>query len=75
MVLGRVFHYALDAVLISTVVAGVRRSSGFAPDTNAISEPTLRSTAERFLGIGETIFDMIQGSAVNSDYFKREARR
>lgn len=29
MVLGRLFHYAIDAVLVSTVVAGVRRSSGF----------------------------------------------
>jgi hypothetical protein len=29
MVLGRVVHYAVDAVLLSTVVAGVRRSSGF----------------------------------------------
>lgn len=28
MVLGRLFHYAVDAVLLSTVVAGVRRSSG-----------------------------------------------
>lgn len=30
MVLGRVAHYAVDAVLISTVIAGVKRSSGFA---------------------------------------------
>jgi len=29
MVIGRIVHYALDAVLLSTVVAGVRRSSGF----------------------------------------------
>jgi hypothetical protein len=29
MALGRLAHYAFDAVLISTVLAGVRRSSGF----------------------------------------------
>jgi hypothetical protein len=29
MVLGRLVHYAVDAVLLSTVVAGVRRSSGY----------------------------------------------
>lgn len=29
MVLGRLVHYTVDAVLLSTVVAGVRRSSGF----------------------------------------------
>ncbi|KAH9949900.1 DUF1748-domain-containing protein [Amylocystis lapponica] len=73
--IGRVFHYAVDAVLVSTVVAGVRRSSGFTPETTVITDPTLRSVAERYLGIGETIFDMIQGTAVNSQYFKRDAKR
>jgi hypothetical protein len=29
MVLGRLMHYGVDAVLLSTVLAGVRRSSGF----------------------------------------------
>ena len=29
MVLGKLVHYAFDAVLLSTVIAGVRRSSGF----------------------------------------------
>jgi len=29
MVLGRLAHYTFDVVLLSTVVAGVRRSSGF----------------------------------------------
>ncbi|KAL0954736.1 hypothetical protein HGRIS_003690 [Hohenbuehelia grisea] len=73
MVLGRVVHYAVDAVLLSTVIAGVRRSSGFAPDANLISDPSFRSVAERFLGVGETVFDMIQGTAVNSSYFRRDS--
>ena len=30
MVLGRLIHYAADAVLVSTVLAGIKRSSGFA---------------------------------------------
>jgi len=71
MVLGRLVHYTVDAVLLSTVVAGVRRSSGFSPDATAIPDPTLRSIAEKFLGVGETVFDMIQATAVNSSYFKR----
>ena len=29
MVLGRLAHYAIDAILLSTVVAGVKRSTGF----------------------------------------------
>ncbi|KAJ3480556.1 hypothetical protein NLI96_g8265 [Meripilus lineatus] len=71
MALGRLFHYAVDAVLVSTVLAGVRRSSGFTPQTTGISDPTARSVVEKYLGIGESIFDMIQGTAVNSQYFRR----
>jgi len=75
MVVARVFHYAVDAVLLSTVIAGVRRSSGFTPDAMAITDPTIRSVAERFLGIGESIFDMVQTTAVNSTYFRKDSRR
>jgi len=75
MVFGRIVHYTVDAVLLSTVVAGVRRSSGFTPETSAISDPTIRSLADRFLGVGESVFEMVQGTAVNSAYFKRDTRR
>jgi len=93
MVLGRIVHYAVDAVLVSTVIAGVRRSSGFSyvgvfplprcmrlsislcsPDIPLLSDSTFRSVADRFLGVGETVFDVIQASVVNSNYFKREGR-
>lgn len=44
-------------------------------ETEKITEPSLRSVADRYLGFGETVFDMIQGTVVNSDYFKRDSRR
>ncbi|KAF9267659.1 DUF1748-domain-containing protein [Marasmius fiardii PR-910] len=72
MALGRLFHYAFDAAMVSTVLAGVRRSSGFTPDASKIEQPAIRSAAETFLSIGESVFDMIQGTAVNSQYFKRD---
>jgi len=75
MSLGRLFHYAVDAVFVSTVLAGVRRSSGLRPDTTQVPEGTVRSVADTYLGIGETIFDMIQNTAVNSEYFKRDSKR
>ncbi|ETW83190.1 hypothetical protein HETIRDRAFT_316666 [Heterobasidion irregulare TC 32-1] len=74
MVLGRLLHYGVDAVLLSTVVAGIRRSSGFTPQTESIADPTIRSVAERYLGIGETIFDVVQATVVNSQYFKRDGQ-
>jgi hypothetical protein len=74
MVLGRLAHYAFDAILLSTVAAGVKRTTGFVPDTESISNPTIRSFTERYLGLGETVFDAIQGTAVTSPYFKRSER-
>ncbi|KAJ7284830.1 hypothetical protein C8J57DRAFT_1497722 [Mycena rebaudengoi] len=74
MSLGRLFHYTFDAILLSTVAAGVRRSSGFTPDASAVPEGAMRSIAERYLGVGESIFDMIQATAVNSSYFKRDTK-
>lgn len=90
--LGRLVHYTFDAVLLSTVVAGVRRSSGFEfvwffddsntsnlnspvrPQTALIPEATVRSVAESFLGVGETIFDIVQATAVNSSYWRRSPK-
>ncbi|KAI0760957.1 hypothetical protein BD413DRAFT_593222 [Trametes elegans] len=73
--IGKLVHYTLDAALLSTVLAGVRRSSGFTVETEKISDSTLRGVADKYLGFGESIFDMIQGTVVNSDYFKRDSRR
>ncbi|KAI1797086.1 hypothetical protein LXA43DRAFT_878543 [Ganoderma leucocontextum] len=73
--IGRLAHYAFDAALVSTLLAGVRRSSGFTLETEKVSDPTMRSLAEKYLGFGETIFDMVQGTAVTSQYFKRDPRR
>jgi hypothetical protein len=74
MVLGKLAHYAFDALLISTVVAGVKRTTGFVPNTESISNPTIRSFTEGYLGFGETVFDAIQGTVVTSPYFKRHER-
>jgi len=72
MVLGKAVHYAVDAVLLSTVLAGVRRSSGFTINSDTITEPTVRGVANSFLGVGETLFDMVQATAVNSAWFKKD---
>jgi len=71
---GRLIHLSVDAVLVSTVIAGLRRSSGFSPATPLIPDPTLRSVVDSYLGVGETVFDMVQATAVNSRYFHRGSR-
>ncbi|KAH8980879.1 hypothetical protein EDB92DRAFT_1765783, partial [Lactarius akahatsu] len=70
MVLGRLAHYAFDAILLSTVAAGVKRTTGFAPDIESISNPTMRSFTQSYLGFGETVFDAIQGNGSNQSLFQ-----
>ncbi|KAK1927062.1 hypothetical protein DB88DRAFT_476554 [Papiliotrema laurentii] len=71
MVLGRLAHYAFDALAISTVLAGVKKSTGFAPDTEQIPDSSLRSLANSYFGAGETIFNIVAGQSVTSSYFKK----
>ena len=44
----------------------------YRPNTQTIGDDTLSSVADSYLKIGETVFDMIQGTAVNSQYLKRD---
>ena len=46
----------------------------YSPATNNIADDNIRSATEKYLGIGESIFDMLQGTAVTSSYFKRDQR-
>ena len=43
------------------------------PDAAQIPEGTLRSVTQSFLGVGETVFDSLQATAVTSGYFKRSS--
>ncbi|KAI5479927.1 hypothetical protein MNV49_002217 [Pseudohyphozyma bogoriensis] len=57
MVLGRLTHYAVDVVLVSTILAGVKRSSGFQVSTTSIPEGLARQAADTVLNVGESVFD------------------
>jgi Fungal protein of unknown function (DUF1748) len=49
--------------------------SPFSLDTESfISNPTVRSLTEQYLGFGETVFNTLQGAVVTSPYFKRSER-
>ena len=43
------------------------------PDTTAITEPTVRSVVDGFLGVGDSVFAMSQSVIVNSPYFKKSS--
>jgi Fungal protein of unknown function (DUF1748) len=71
MVLGRLTHYAFDALLLSSVVAGVKRSTGLQPDLSQIQDASAKSILEKYFGIGEFVFDSTVAAAGASRYFVR----
>ncbi|GAA6062861.1 hypothetical protein JCM10212_006114 [Sporobolomyces blumeae] len=74
MVLGRLVHYTFDIVLISTVLAGMKRQTGFQFSTASVPEGPARQTANTFLGLGERVFDTAAGLSYTSSWFEREDR-
>ncbi|CAD6573036.1 MAG: hypothetical protein ASARMPRED_005844 [Alectoria sarmentosa] len=74
MVLGRLTHYAFDAVLISAFLAGVKRSTGLTPrfESDKISESKeLKKWVDNYLGVGEWVMDQSVAILGSSGYFER----
>lgn len=43
----------------------------FSPATDLIPDSSIKSITDSYLGAGTTIFDIVSGQAVTSQYFKR----
>ncbi|KAK4177789.1 hypothetical protein QBC36DRAFT_345168 [Triangularia setosa] len=72
--LGRLSHYAFDAVLISTILAGMKRSTGLTFQVDQIGEQEsdpFRKFMNRYLGVGEWVMDQSVAIAGSSKWFKR----
>ncbi|CAG5179393.1 uncharacterized protein ALTATR162_LOCUS9218 [Alternaria atra] len=86
--LGKVAHYAFDAVLISAFLAGVRRSTGLTPYDYKIGakakpspsvkpdtfgeNPSAQKWFESYLWVGETVMDSSVAFFGSSSYFERK---
>ncbi|WFD45184.1 hypothetical protein MPSI1_003862 [Malassezia psittaci] len=68
--LGRLVRYGADAVMISTVLAGVKHASGLSPDLERISEPNVRGFIRQYLNLGDYVFNSGVAFAQSSDYFR-----
>ncbi|GAA5964976.1 hypothetical protein JCM8115_007104 [Rhodotorula mucilaginosa] len=75
MVLGRLVHYTLDVVLVSTVLAGVKRHTGFQVNTTAMPEGPVRNTADSLLFAGDRVFDIVAATSFSSSWFEKEPRK
>ncbi|KAF9120848.1 hypothetical protein BGW39_011044 [Mortierella sp. 14UC] len=69
---GKLFHYAADAILISAVLAGIKRSTGLTVASNKIESKDVRSAVDKYLSIGEWIMDQGILFMTASKYFERK---
>ncbi|KAI7819123.1 DUF1748-domain-containing protein [Kickxella alabastrina] len=68
---GKLVHYSIDLVLVSTTLAGIRRSAGL---TLAVDDTkgTANVAIKKYLQVGESVIDYISPILVASGYFKRD---
>jgi hypothetical protein len=86
-VLGRLFHLSIDAVLVSTVLAGISRSSGLQYSslkpgrstnllrrvkTDSVENKDVRSAVTKYLNIGEWVMDQSVAFMATTSYFERK---
>jgi len=69
---GRIVHVSFDLVLVSAVFAGVKRSTGLTLKTNNIESKDAKGFVERYLDVGEWVFDTSIAFMGNSSYFERK---
>ncbi|KIX00163.1 uncharacterized protein Z518_10300 [Rhinocladiella mackenziei CBS 650.93] len=73
--LGRLTHYAFDAVLISAFLAGIKRSTGLTPTSvkaSSIGESKeIQTWVDRYLGVGEWVMDQSVAIMGSSGWFER----
>ncbi|KAG8163688.1 hypothetical protein KVR01_006985 [Diaporthe batatas] len=73
--LGRLVHYGVDAILISTILAGIRRSTGLTPSFKsekiAGDSNETQKWVSRYLAVGETAMDWAVVTAGQSGWFER----
>ncbi|KAL4804793.1 hypothetical protein BDV18DRAFT_142528 [Aspergillus unguis] len=75
MVLGRLTHYAFDAVLFSAFLAGVKRSTGLTPSLSSdkvTDSKDIKKWIDNYLGVGEWVMDQSIAVLGSTSYFERK---
>lgn len=70
-VLGKLVHYSVDAILLSTIIAGVRRSTGLTLRPGAVDNPDAKPYIRKYLELGEWMLDSSTSVMAASGYFER----
>ncbi|KAI8367657.1 uncharacterized protein BYT42DRAFT_618074 [Radiomyces spectabilis] len=69
---GKLFHFAADAMLITTVLAGIKRNTGLQIATSKIEDNNIRSYLDKYLDFGDTLLDQAVYQMQKSGYFERK---
>ncbi|KAH0839605.1 DUF1748-domain-containing protein [Lanmaoa asiatica] len=69
---GSLFHLALDALLISAFLAGVKRSTGLTPALSQVPNKDVRQLLRTYLELGEYAFDFAVVVFGRSSSFERK---
>ncbi|KAG0073739.1 hypothetical protein BGZ90_011336 [Linnemannia elongata] len=70
--IGKLAHYAADAILVSAVIAGIKRSTGLSVATEKIESSDVRGYVEKYLSVGEVVIDQTAAFMSTSSYFERK---
>jgi len=72
--LGRLIHYGFDAILISAVLAGIKRQSGLTPALSRVPDKDIRHLIASYLEVGEYAVDIAILFFGRSRFFIRAPR-
>ncbi|KAK6200356.1 uncharacterized protein RJT21DRAFT_121252 [Scheffersomyces amazonensis] len=72
--IGKAVHIGVDLALLSAFLAGVKRNTGLTVDYDAFGDeyPNLKYYSNKYLQVGEQLFDFTAAYLTTSDYFKRK---
>ncbi|KFA54176.1 hypothetical protein S40293_06298 [Stachybotrys chartarum IBT 40293] len=70
---GRLTHYAFDAVLFSAFLAGMKRSTGLTFKSEKVGgeNKDVSKWIDKYLGVGEWVMDQSVAIAGSSGFFER----
>ncbi|KAJ2459871.1 hypothetical protein GGF42_001196 [Coemansia sp. RSA 2424] len=74
MVVGKLIHISVDLVLLSTALAGIRRSTGLKLKPDGLVEgKDMQGYIERYLSVGEMTMDFaVARMGSSTTYFTRD---
>ncbi|GHJ84374.1 hypothetical protein NliqN6_0776 [Naganishia liquefaciens] len=68
---GRLFHYAFDLMLISTLLAGIERNTGLTVALEKVPNKEFRRVVKEYLEVGQFTYDFLVVTLGRSSRFKR----